>query len=86
MIKKKIKHIYYLFHPNAVQDDTDPRGYKIIDGGKWVVEWNIYTPPFTYAHEPEHHTKAFKTEEDAKAFYNKLMFRHERQEKKKLGI
>ena len=86
MIRTKIKNIFYLYHPNAVQDDSEPSGYRLTDGGKWVVEWNIYRYPITLAREPEHHTKAFKTEQAAKEFYWKLMLRYERQEKKKLGI
>ena len=85
MARKKIKDIYYLYHPNAVQDDSEPSGYKLTDGGKWVVEWNIYVGPITYFSEPEHYKMNFKTEEDAKRFYNKLMKRYDEQEKDKLG-
>lgn len=85
MVKTKIKDIFYLYHPNAVQDDTEPKGYKDTGGGKWVVEWDIYKCPITLSRDPEHHIKAFKTESEAKDFYWKLMLRYERQEKKKLG-
>lgn len=81
--KTKIRDIFYLYHPNAIQDDTDPKGYRITDGGKWVVEWDIYILPIKLMSEPEHFTKSFNTESDAKAFYNKLMKRYERQETRK---
>lgn len=82
MEKTKIKDIYYLFHPNAIQDDNDPKGYQLTDGGKWVVEWDIYICPIRYSSEPIHHKKSFETESEAKDFYKKLMKRYEKQEKK----
>lgn len=85
MAKTKIKNIYYLYHPNAVQDDTDPRGYIDTEGSKWVVEWDIYTGPITYFSEPDHYKKEFRTKTEAKTFYNKLMKRYDNQEKNKLG-
>ena len=85
MARTKIKHIYYLFHPNAVQDDTNPKGYRLTGGGKWVVEWDRYKLPITYFSEPEHFRKNCATESEAKEFYNKLMKRYDRQESKKLG-
>ena len=85
MARTKIKNIYYLFHPNAIQDDTDPKGYKLTGGGKWVVEWDIFTGPIKYFSEPEHYRKNCNNKTEAKAFYNKLMRRYNNQEKKKLG-
>lgn len=85
MSKTKIKNIFYLYHPNAIQDDTNPKGYRDTGGGKWVVEWDIYTGPITYFSEPEHYKKSFKTKYEAQRFYNKLMKRYDRQESKKLG-
>lgn len=81
MRKTKIKHIYYTYHPNAIQDDNDPKGYQLTEGGKWIVEWDVYVWPMKYFSTPEHYTKSFHTEYSAKVFYKKLMKRYEKQEK-----
>lgn len=81
--KTRIRDIYYLYHPNAIQDDTNPKGYRIIGGGKWVVEWDIFTLPIKLSSEPQHFTKSFNSEADAQVFYKKLMKRYEKQELRK---
>ena len=40
-INVKIQKIFYTYHPDFVQDDNEPRGYRILETGRWVVEWGV---------------------------------------------
>ena len=40
-MRVKIKNVYYCKHPDFIQDDSDPKGYKLLDTAKWVVEWDV---------------------------------------------
>lgn len=73
----KIRNVFYCYHPNGQTDENEPLGYKILDGGKWVVEWDIipcgHISQFTIP--DEHYTAEFKTEKEAIVFYNIIMGR-----------
>ena len=33
-MRVKIKNVYYCKHPDFIQDDSDPKGYKVLDTAK----------------------------------------------------
>lgn len=72
--KKKLTQINYSYHPNFVQDDTAPMGYRLLDGGKWVVEWDLrdFKPYGCVPLQRTHYSKPFKTEVDATRFITRL--------------
>lgn len=72
--KQKLKQINYSYHPNFVQDDEAPMGYRILDGGKWIVEWDLRDFK-SYGCVPlrtTHFSKPFKTEAEATRFIAQL--------------
>lgn len=73
----KIRNVYYCYHPDGVQDDNEPKGYRILPTGKWVVEWDVlpYQPTIINIHAPDHYKAEFRTEPEAKVFYDKIMNR-----------
>lgn len=74
-MRVKVKNVYYCKHPDFIQDDSDPKGYKILDTAKWVVEWDVvpfHSTPTTFFLR-EHYRASFPTEEQARSFYNKIM-------------
>lgn len=72
--KQKLTKINWSYHPNFVQDDTAPMGYRLLDGGKWVVEWDFrdFKPYGCVPLQTVHYSKPFKTELDCVRFVAKL--------------
>lgn len=72
--KQKLTKINWSYHPNFVQDDTAPMGYRLLDGGKWVVEWDFrdFKPYGCVPMQTCHYSKAFETELDCVRFVAKL--------------
>ena len=72
--KMKLTKINWAYHPNFVQDDTAPMGYRLLDGGKWVVEWDLrdFTPSGCTPLRVRHYSKPFKTEREATSFVARL--------------
>lgn len=69
----KIKRLSYSYHPDFVQDDNEPKGYRILPTGKWVVEWVACDASSSENPQPPKHCRrAFSTEQLAKTFENKL--------------
>lgn len=76
-MRVKVKNVYYCKRPDFIQDDSDPKGYIVLDTAKWVVEWDtvpFYSTPATFFLR-EHYRASFPTEEQARSFYNKIMKR-----------
>jgi hypothetical protein len=76
-MRVKIKNVYYCKHPDFIQDDSDPKGYKVLDTAKWVVEWDVvpfYLSPSSFFLK-EHYRASFPTEEQARSFYKDIMKR-----------
>lgn len=74
-MRVKIKNVYYCKHPDFIQDDSDPKGYKVLDTAKWVVEWDVvpyYFSPVA-CFQKDHYRASFPTEEKARIFYSKIM-------------
>ena len=66
----QVKRIDYSYHPNFVQDDNEPRGYRLTGGGKWVAEWDAVakgTEPIKL-----HFRREFDTELGASRFCARL--------------
>lgn len=40
-VKVKYKKIFYTYHPDFIQDDAEPCGYRLLSTGRWAVEWDI---------------------------------------------
>lgn len=72
MAQVKIRKIFHTYHPDFVQDGTEPRGYRLLPTGRWVVEWDIYGCFTIIPQGKEHHTASFVTEEEAIEFEKKL--------------
>ena len=72
--KKKLTQINYSYHPNFVQDDTAPMGYRLLDGGKWVVEWDLrdFKSYGCVPIQKTHYSKSFATEPEASRFVAQL--------------
>lgn len=70
----KLRKVGYSYHPDFIEDPTEPRGYKILDTGRWVVEWDV-SPYHTLGilTKREHFSRSFLTEEEAIEFENKLI-------------
>lgn len=78
-----IQKIFYCFHPDFIQDDNEPKGYKVLCTGKWVVEWDRLSRRKEKYHNNviiTHYKKPFTTKPEAENFYNVLMKRYNRQE------
>lgn len=75
-IKVKIEKIFYTYHPDFVEDETEPRGYRILDTGNWVVEWDVRVSGTA---GKEHHTARCATEDDARYFVS-LLHRNDTEE------
>lgn len=72
-IKLRVKKIDYSYHPDFVQDDAEPKGYRILDTGKYVVEWDVcLAGKNTLNPETAHFRHDCPTEKDAIQFCNKL--------------
>lgn len=75
MLEEKyvVKHIFYTYHPDFIQDENEPRGYRVLETGRWVVEWGVRK--FIPSNLPQpytHYSRSFETEQDAIAFEKKL--------------
>lgn len=72
--KQKLTKINYSYHPNFVQDDTAPMGYRLLDGGKWVVEWDFrdFKPYGCVPLQTVHYSKPFKNELECTRFIASL--------------
>ena len=87
MITKRFKfnRIAYSYHPDFVQDDNEPKGYRILPTGKWVVEWVVREfYPTDEPEQPKHCKRSFPTEAAAKFFENQL--RHRLDEKNSMLV
>lgn len=71
-VKVKIEKIFYTYHPNFIKDETEPRGYRILDTGTWVVEWDIWISPLGMPKTKQHYTADCLTEDDALHFVSLL--------------
>lgn len=74
-MRVKIKNVYYCKHPDFIQDDSDPKGYKVLDTASWVVEWDVlpyYFNPLALV-QKKHFRAKFATEEQARIFYIRIM-------------
>ena len=72
----KISKAFYCFHPDYVQDENEPKGYKILSTGLWVVEWDeVETLKKQFSCLPNviHKRMAFNAEKEAKRFWNAKM-------------
>ena len=69
----KIKRLGYSYHPDFVQVDNEPKGYRILPTGQWIVEYVAYDVSNSDTPQPPKHCRhGFATEEQAKKFENKV--------------
>lgn len=72
-IKLRVKRIDYSYHPDFVQDNAEPKGYRILDTGKYVVEWDVCRAGKTTLNpETVHFRHNCETEQEAIQFCHKL--------------
>ena len=71
--KVKIKNVSYSFHPEWVEDPDEPRGFRILTTGKWVVEWDTEHANRNLPNLQKHHALLCATEDEARAVERELM-------------
>lgn len=67
-VKVRYKKIFHTWHPDFVQDDSEPRGYRILSTGRWVVEYDVIAALSIFPDGKRHYTKSFQLEEQALAY------------------
>ncbi len=72
-VKVKIKNISYSFHPDWVEDPEEPRGFRILHTGKWVVEWMTDHANRNLPNLQQYHALQCATEDEARAIERELM-------------
>lgn len=72
-VKVKIKNISYSFHPDWVDDPDEPRGFRILTTGKWVVEWTTARAKQNFPNLQQHHALRCDTEAEARAVERELL-------------
>lgn len=70
----KLRRVSYSYHPDFIEDPCDPKGYRVLDTGRWIVEWDlIQCPVLGIISHFKHYTRSFLTEEQAKEFESRLI-------------
>ena len=63
----RISKVFYTFHPDFIHDPDSPTGYKILNTGKWVVEWNAKQAYCNLPTVRKHYSETYLTEKEALA-------------------
>jgi hypothetical protein len=70
--KYKLRRVSYSYHPDFIEDPTVPCGYRCLDTGRWVVEWDLWSRQGAMWDEKTHYARSFLTEEQAQRFADEL--------------
>lgn len=70
--KYKLRRVSYSYHPDFIEDPAEPKGYRCLDTGRWVVEWDLWSRQGTMWNVKTHYARSFLTEDQAVAFIKKL--------------
>lgn len=65
---------FILYHPDFVMDENEPKGYRELKTGTWVVEWDtVYTQNTIPKTKIIHRKKSFLTKTEANKFYSQIL-------------
>lgn len=71
--RMKLVRANYSYHPDFIEDKAEPNGYRVLDTGRYIVEWTIRD---VYLLNPlkiqQNHKCSFLTANEAERFVQKL--------------
>lgn len=71
--RMKLVRANYSYHPDFIEDKAEPNGYRVLDTGRYVVEWAVRDVYFLNPLKTEkNYSRPFLTEEEAERFVQKL--------------
>ena len=71
--RMKLVRANYSYHPDFIEDKAEPNGYRVLDTGRYIVEWTVRDVYFLNPLKSEKHYKSsFLTADEAERFVQKL--------------
>lgn len=70
--RMKLVRANYSYHPDFIEDKAEPNGYRVLDTGRYVVEWVLQDFYFGSVKERSYYSRSFLTAEEAERFIEKL--------------
>lgn len=71
--RMKLVRANYSYHPDFIEDKSEPNGYRILDTGRYIVEWSVRDVYILNPLKSEQNYKcSFLTPEEAERFVQKL--------------
>lgn len=71
--RMKLVRANYSYHPDFIEDKAEPNGYRVLDTGRYVVEWTVRDVYFLNPLKSDKHYKfSFLTADEAERFVQKL--------------
>lgn len=71
--RMKLVRANYSYHPDFIEDKAEPNGYRVLDTGRYVVDWTIRDVYFLNPMKSEkNYCRPFLTADEAERFVQKL--------------
>lgn len=71
--RMKLVRADYSYHPDFIEDKAEPNGYRVLDTGRYIVEWAVRDVYFLNPLKSEkYYKRSFFTENEAERFVQKL--------------
>ena len=71
--RMKLVRANYSYHPDFIEDKAEPNGYRVLDTGRYVVEWTLRDVCIVNPLKTQKNYKcSFLTAEEAERFIQKL--------------
>ena len=72
--RMKLVRANYSYHPDFIEDKAEPNGYRVLDTGRYVVDWTIrdFYVFGSILKAEQHYSCSFLTADEAERFVQKL--------------
>lgn len=71
--RMKLVRANYSYHPDFIEDKAEPNGYRVLDTGRYIVDWVIRDVYFLNPLKSEkNYSRPFLTADEAERFVQKL--------------
>lgn len=72
--RMKLVRANYSYHPDFIEDKAEPNGYRVLDTGRYVVDWVIrdFYVFGSILKAEKHYSCSFLTADEAERFVQKL--------------
>lgn len=70
--RMKLVRANYSYHPDFIEDKAEPNGYRVLDTGRYIVDWILQDFYFGSVKDRSYYSISFLTEDEAERFIDKL--------------